>query len=367
MMRVAIAAAALAACGRIGFDAHASDAAAATPALLGFTIEYSFMNTRTLIGVVSFDPATGAMVELAPFDLGVVPHWLLPNARATALYVSSRQTASIYTLRLDPTTGALATIGRVDAAPWPFAMTLDAAGRHLYAADEGNARVWGYTVAADDTLVPLAGSPWTYAGTSSDFIAIDPSGRWLYAVDDGTESLYGFAVQSDGTLVVQPTITWATMDSSPHAAVFAGGGSFGFIAPDLSGGIPGFTIDVASGALSTTPGSKFASGANTSEFAAVSASGDVLFLASEGTGSATADVFAIAADGSLAHLPGSPLVLTDFAIGVAASPFGGYAVFSTDIGLAVVRADSTSGAAFASAAAVAAVPRPWQITLARTR
>ena len=354
---------AVAGCGRIDFDP--------VPHTFGYLIDYDNPTQPTgpdAIAIVELDLATGALVERPAFDLGARPTWVIGGARGTALYASCRESTSIFTLHIDALTGALTVAGQVASASWPFALALHPSGRFLYAAAEGKPQVWGYAIADDDTLAPIAGSPWTYNGLSSDFIAIDPSGAWLYAVDDDTEKLYGFAVAADGSLTEQPSLVWATGDDDPHAAVFDGTGRFGFIAPDnatAGGPIPGFTLDVATGTLSTTPGSPFASGADTSEHAAVSAAGDVLFLTFEG-GCCFLNAYGIAGDGSLAHLPHSPLPVPSLALGVAAAPVGDLALVATSDGVAVVTASAASDVSLVTAQPLVGLASTWHVALVRT-
>ena len=359
----------VAACGRIGFDAHNDTAgdAALGPSVFGYAIaEVNSLTPPpaiTTIAAFTLDPASGAVVERPGLDLGARPQFVLAGRHGSALYATSRDTGTIFTLRVDRLTGALSPLGEVAAAAWPHAMVIDPSGSWLYASDWSSGLVWGYTIASDDTLSPLSGSPWTYAGTSSTTLAVEPTGRWLYAVDANTQ-LYGFAIAADGTLVVQPAITWPSNDSYPMAAVFDGSGRYGFIAPTSSGGVPGFTLDVATGALSTTPGSKFPVLANTDEFEAVSASGDVLLFPYEG-GPTSIEAFRIAGDGSVANLPGSPLAWPGGSISVAASPLGNLAVFSDAQQRVVVHADTQAGLEFVGSQALATMPRPYQVVLAK--
>jgi DNA-binding beta-propeller fold protein YncE len=360
----------LAGCGRIDFDARFDARNDAAPSVFGYAIaavnELIPPPAITTIAAFTLDPASGAVVELPELDLGAKPQFVLPNRNGTALYVTSRDTGTIFTLRVDRLTGALSPLGQVAAAAWPHAMVIDPSGRWLYASDwsSGGNFVWGYAIGSDDTLSPLPGSPWTYAGTSSTALAVEPTGRWLYAVDANTK-LYGFAIAADGTLAVQPAITWPSNDSYPMAAVFDGSGRYGFIAPTNSGGVPGFTLDVATGALSTTPGSKFQVLANTDEFEAVSASGDILLFPYEG-GPTSLEAFQIADDGSVANLPGSPLLLDGGSVGVAASPLGNLAVFTDFQQLVVVHADTLTGLELLGSQALASMPHPYQVVLANT-
>jgi 6-phosphogluconolactonase (cycloisomerase 2 family) len=360
-------AAALCGCGRLHFDAlgDAVDAAAG-PRVFAYVINYDNpigSPGETKIAILAFDPTTGMMVEQPVFDLGVTPTALAPSRDGKLLFVGSRVAGSIYTLRIDPLTGALTQYATVSpTAAWPFSMTIHPSGNFLYTAAENvAASVWGYAIAGDGTLTPIAGTPWSYGGTTSNFVAIDPSGAWLYAVDD-THSLYGYAVQADGSLVVQPSLVWDSGDINPHATVFTPSGRYGFVAPDMTGGIPGCTLDVATGTLTTTPGSEFASGASVSEFEALSPAGDLLFMPVEAT---TLAVYAIAGDGSVAHVPNSPLTTPNGTIGVAASPAGGYAVYTDGTRAISVRA-STAGVSLVQILPLTTIAEPNQIVMTQT-
>lgn len=362
-----IAAACTAACGRIGFDPLAD---AGAPTVFAYMVDQDTNDSATSIYIFSLDLATGAIAETAQFDLGAVPWFVVANPRATALYATSRS-GSISTLSIDPATGALTRVASIPAGSWPFMLTFAAGGAIAYAADYSGfgtttgGAVRGYAVQPDDSLVEIAGSPWPNGGDDTDWVVVDPSDRWLYALDDGSEKLWGYAVGDDGSLTAQPTNAWATGDSGPHAAVIAADGVRGYIAPDLAGGIPAFTIEPPTGKLATAPGSPFGSSANTSEVAAFDASG-LLHVANDGN--STHSVFAIdAATGALTHVPGSPLSFTESVWWVAPAPLGDtYVTLWQPSSIAQVHA-TAAGCTIVAKYPLPAALRAPQLAFARVR
>ncbi|NLS75869.1 MAG: lactonase family protein [Chloroflexi bacterium] len=76
-----------------------------------------------------------------------------------AVYVSNRGHDSIACYAIDPTTGALTSLGQQPAEPTPRVFGLDPGGRFLYAAGQGSGRVAAYRVMDSGRLAPLETYP----------------------------------------------------------------------------------------------------------------------------------------------------------------------------------------------------------------
>ena len=302
---------ALAGCGRVGFVDE--------PHVFAYVIDgYSPTNTQPSLRI--FEVGTGgALVEAAssPFELGARPSSVTGNADGTTLYVTTYD-ASLFTLAIAPTTGAL-TILDQDIMSGQPAMVAIHPGGWLYVPTWGQ-EIHGFAVDADGLPSPIEGSPWTVTGAAFDWVEVHPGGAWAYAVDEGFAVVHELAVAPQtGALAALGPAPWDTNDSSPHALLLDATGGFGFVSPDLAGGIPGCTVDRVTGAMTTTPGSPFGSSANTSLYAAMNRDRRRLFVANDGNSTLSAYRIDSVA-GGLVHLAGSPFDIQAVIWGVAASP-----------------------------------------------
>jgi len=315
---------ALVACGRLGFDPVLQDTTPNVPHVFAYVIDgYSAMTTKTALRIFSVN-GDGALAETpsSPFELGAQAENLRGNTAGTRLYVTSGQTTSLYTLAIDAETGSLTLLDQHPTGALPEMIAIHPNGRWLYVPDWSAAsRVDGFALDAQGIPSPIAGSPFAFPGAGADWIEIHPNGTWAYVIDNGTAMIHGMKIDAIGALSPLGTPAWPTTDSSPYAALINGTGQFGFVAPDLNGGVPGFTIDSTTGALSTTPGSKFGAIANTCMNAAMDRSRRRLFVADDGSGLNALDAYVVdAATGGLTLLAGSPYPTTTTMWSVATSP-----------------------------------------------
>src|SRR5215510_11972385 len=91
----------------------------------------------TTLSIVKVDRSDGSLAETSasPFDLGAMPYFADIDPSGARLFVTSRQTGRIYSLRIDPDTGELTPISDVMASPSPAMVVAHPNGRWLYAAD----------------------------------------------------------------------------------------------------------------------------------------------------------------------------------------------------------------------------------------
>jgi 6-phosphogluconolactonase (cycloisomerase 2 family) len=332
----------LAACGRVDFDPF--------PHTFAYVIDgYGAGTTKTSLRILEV-AADGSLTEAAssPFELGAEPENLRGNAGGTRLFVVSDETQSLYTLSIDPVSGALALLDQQIVGTAPEMIALHPNGRWLYVADWSSAsRIDGFALDADGVPSAMIGSPFSFPGTYADWVEVAPSGNWAYIIDQSAHAVIRMAIASDtSALSALGGPAWPANDLSPYAALIEHTGRFGFIAPDMMGGVPGFTIDSATGALSTTPGTRFGeTSANTCMNAAMDRGRGRLFLADNGGGANALDAYRVdEATGGLVELAGSPFPTAGSIWSVASSPVGDDVyTTSAEVGPAIIhfRADDT--------------------------
>src|SRR5215470_12690810 len=111
---------------------------------------YAVNRGSTTLSIVKVDLRDGSLTETSasPFDLGAMPYFADIDPSGARLFVTSRQTGRIYSLRIDPDTGALTPIADAIASPWPAMVVAHPNGRWLYVADYAASpgQVLGYTI-----------------------------------------------------------------------------------------------------------------------------------------------------------------------------------------------------------------------------
>ena len=277
------------------------------------------------------------------------------------LYASNAVSGDITAFGIDPTNCSLSPIGKpFPAAVFGYGISLAATpdGAYLYAGT--GAQLYGFAVRSDGSLSAL--TPASYplpTGYGTDGMMVSPDGKFLAIAGYSTSPANGvvmFGIQGDGSLAavtgspfaVDPggdgatgidincasNLMFVSEPASPGLVdVFALAGD-GTLAP--SGGTPysfvgtqnsnvallspddallfvshqgSAMISVArvgpGGSLSAVAGSPFATGTGAPSGMATTAAGDFLYVAAFGR----IDGFSVAGDGTLAAVPGTPVVL----------------------------------------------------------
>ncbi|HEY1744335.1 MAG TPA: beta-propeller fold lactonase family protein [Granulicella sp.] len=193
---------------------------------------------------VSPDGKTLAVIEKVPNNIDTLPihadgtlgsivinHSVTPGVFAAVftpngqLIVSENQpngtdvsSISSYTINADGTvtaiTQSLPSFG--DGNCWN-AITPN--GKYIYADNSATSTVAGFSVAANGTLTPIAGTILSSnpAGTTNLDMAVSTDGKFLYTMDSGTGSVGIYSVNSDGTL-----ISLGDIDGLPKTVGFNG-------------------------------------------------------------------------------------------------------------------------------------------------
>jgi len=216
--------------------------------------------------VYSIDSSTGALTEIqgSPFSTEWGPIALSIDPAGRLLYVLNSSSASISGYSLESATGVPTPIQSspfvaTTATGYPHFMTIDGTGRYLYVAVCTDFRgdsyaLLGYAIdSKTGALTPLASSPIT-TGKNPVALAADPTGRWLYV---GADAIYGYAIAPDGSLnsiLGSPT----PIDDLVMYLAFEASGKY--LYTGTYRGITGFTVDPATGALSSGSTFPFPSG-----------------------------------------------------------------------------------------------------------
>ena len=195
-------------------------------------------------------------------------------------------------------------------------------GKYLYVNNDGAANaVSGFAIKADGTLVELAGSPVATGGVgtlstyyAANKIALAHSKKLLFVSNVGDNTVTVFQINSltgELTAVGTPVASGAVMGISGSLAV-DDGENFLFVANDdqVDTSISVFAI-AADGTLTAVTGSPFALGLPAAGLGAdgitMNSVGDKLYVTAAADN--TLAVLDVALDGTLTQIPGSPFTV----------------------------------------------------------
>ena len=229
------------------------------------------------------------------------------------LYVANAGSNNVSAFSVNPATGVLtmvvgspfATGGIADGAGMALATTPD--DNFLIAANGVSLNITVYSIAANGTLSPVAGSPFSAgSGGTLDGIKVTPDGKFLAVARPVVNSVSMFSISALGGLTPVPgspflaggTGSATGIDcncSSNH--LFIGEANFGSTIVSVQ--------NIAlSGALSPVSGSPFIGPGSNSNVVVLNPDDSKLFVSNQVTNTVTA--FSVAAAGALTLVPGSP-------------------------------------------------------------
>ena len=231
------------------------------------------------------DATTGALTPTAgspfssevaaPFSLALPAsgHYRhrLPTPAGRFLYVASHGDARVGGFAVDSRIGALSPIAgnTFSAGTIPISVAVDPQGRFAYVANAVSGDVSAFAVdPGTGTLAEIAGSPFA-AGSNPFDVTIDPSGTFLYVANcglgqgctgtgSGNISAYRINDQT-GVLTPVPGQPYSA-GANPLAVAVEPNGHFVYVANTSMQSVSGFRINRVSGGLTPIPGSPFPAG-----------------------------------------------------------------------------------------------------------
>ncbi|MFL6387046.1 MAG: MBG domain-containing protein [Terriglobales bacterium] len=180
------------------------------------------------------------------------------SAHGQLLAVSNESSVSVYSINADGSLTASA------GSPFPRAGTglvsgldFSCAGDRLYGSEASfasNTITDGWSVAADGTLTPLAGSPFLGAGTDGQVVLLSPDNSTLFTSDQFNNKINSSSVAADGSLKTIGSFGGVTSVHVPTGLATDASGSF-LYAADENFGVAVFSINGTGGlkGLSNVP------------------------------------------------------------------------------------------------------------------
>jgi 6-phosphogluconolactonase (cycloisomerase 2 family) len=259
---------------------------------------------------------------------------------ATGLY-----TAPV-TVPLDPVVWISAVSG-ADASEWFMPLEVGALTGTRFAyvssASDDSIQIFiadAHTGALQPTSVFSVG-----AGKGPAALALSPNGNFLYSLNRGTNNISIYAI-SPATGDLTEAATVAT-PNGPYAMVFSADGNFAYVSCDGTSTIAAYAVSLGTGVPTPVSGGSYAAGGGRIQSLAVSLDGKFLYATNRDTNQIIA--LAIATDGSLAPIAGSPFPaqpgLSSIVVNKGDYAFGGQSLYAgSNNGVEAYDRDPSSGA-----------------------
>jgi 6-phosphogluconolactonase len=238
----------------------------------------------------NIDHTSGALAPVgtavSPSPTGPAPVALGTDSAGKFLYVltqgSATVPAAISVFSIDQRGLLTAAAGSVAAPASPLALVVSPAANFLYVAAANTINV--FSIATDGSLNAAAGGFTAPAGSNIPQMVIEPKGKFLYAPDSINNAVFSFSIGADGSLTPVAGSPFAA-GTQPVSVAVDTGNQFLYTANEGSNDISAYTI--SSGALTQVKGSPFAStpGGTTPAqpvFLTVDASNQFVYIGNQG-------------------------------------------------------------------------------------
>lgn len=227
---------------------------------------------------------------------------VIPSRRL--LYVSNTDSATVAGFTINGNGSLTAVPGSPFATgASPIGVSSDPGGRFVYVANHNAGSVSVYSIAGNGALTPVAGSPFVTA-VGCWMIDVHPSGNYIYAVSRTSgDRINGFSVSATGALTPVPGSPYTPGLGNSHGSAMTPDGRFLYMQSFGASNIFGYSVSSADGSLTPVPGSPFAGGLC---YQGLSVNPAGSFLFNLNSSNSTINSFAIAANGALSAVAGSP-------------------------------------------------------------
>jgi 6-phosphogluconolactonase (cycloisomerase 2 family) len=180
---------------------------------------------------------------------------------------------------------------------------ISAAGGRLFVADWGSDDIAVFAIGEDGTLQPAPGSPFDSGGRRPEGVAVTPDGRYLYVAHSLSRTIVPFAVNASGILSkIDPPLD---IESAPNGLTVTPDGRMLLATLPALGRIAVLSI-AADGSLAPVPGSPFATDAGTADGIVLGRGGALAYVADGEAAGFKLSLYSLGEDGALLPAPGSP-------------------------------------------------------------
>ena len=333
------------ACGRPGTSEAPSQTAGSVAAGRGAAPLVYVGSTLGDISIYELDAALGKLSFVKSMAAGDYPSFLAFDPSLAHLYAVDEQAAKVASFKVDPKSGDLTFLNRVDSGGGsPAFVSVDHSGKYVLVAnyDAGTTRV--FPIAADGSL----GTPSDNKspGMNSHMIMTDPANKFAFVTNLGSNTITQYVFDaSKGTLTPNSVPSVATAaGAGPRHFAFHPNGKFAFVIDELNDTLSAYSYNAALGQLAflhtystlpqgtsgannscaelvVAPSGNFVYGSNRGHDSIVTfsidATGKLTFIGTTPSGGNVPRSFALSADGKLMLVANESGNVTSFSVNVA--------------------------------------------------
>ncbi len=225
---------------------------------------YVVNQSPQLISAYTVNGTTGALSFVSSYGTGAAPVSVNVDPNGKFAYVVNLNANTLSAYSINASTGELteAPGSPVAAGTVPTGRVIfDAAGKFAYVANRSSQDIYGYSIdASTGALTPLAGSPFFVSGGGTAIwdAIIDPSGTYLYAVDAMWHKIYAYSINgATGALTSVAGSPFAFTATDPDNLAISPSGAYLFVSNNGSDSVTVFSINAGTGALAEAANSPF--------------------------------------------------------------------------------------------------------------
>jgi 6-phosphogluconolactonase (cycloisomerase 2 family) len=219
------------------------------------------------ISAYKIDPNTGALTNPTTVVAGTNPYFVTVDPSGNFAYVANTGSKNISAYTIDPNAGTLTAITGSLGSPFPagtnpYFVTVagtPSEGEFAYVVNTGDNTISAYSIEPTTGALTTIGGA-VAAGMNPYFVTVDPSGKFAYVANTGSKNISVYSIDMYGELHAVGVPVDAGMAPSSVTAVQLLGKEFAYTANYSSSDISVYSIDLSSGAL--TAGTKVFAGTN---------------------------------------------------------------------------------------------------------
>jgi len=293
---------------------------------------YVTNSSSASVSAYQIDPTSGALQRVTGSPVatgGSSPDSMATDPAKKFLLVANTSSSTISVFSVNSSTAALSTV-----TGSPFAttantvrMVMHPSGNFVYTLSGTPAQIQAYSFnSTTGALTPLSGFPISLNATGEAGLAIAPNGGFLYTSNPSTNVITSFSIAANGALTLLATTT--PVQGSPAYLTFDTSGNFLF-GVNVGGNLGGGSVSVFSvsltGSLTEVSGSPAAVGRT--PVSAVFSQG-ALYVVNQT--SATVSAFGVnSSTGQLTELTGSPYTVGARPVSAAAAVLGRFLIVTS--------------------------------------
>ena len=308
-------------------------------------VPFVFVGGTGPISIFKLDAALGKLTLVKSVDGGNTPSFLAFDLTHTRLYAVNEGTAKVASFSVDPKSGDLALLNRVDSGgDAPAFVSVDRSGKWVLVANYSGGTTRVFPISADGSLG--APSDNKAPGKNPHMIFTDPANHFAFVPNLGSNTVSQFTFDaSTGKLTANsvPSVMTAA-GAGPRHLAFHPNGKVAYLIAELDETLTAYAYDAASGQLTAlqSPQSTLPAGANgganSCAEVVVAPSGNFVYASNRGHDSIV--TFSVDASGKLTlvgttpsggNTPRSFTLSADGKLMLVANESGNVTSFSVDV------------------------------------